>query len=71
MKLRGETALKTSEKVQWTLAHRGDDAYVLAQIAGVPVRVVTDLLWGRLAIADIRLSDAERLAALCQLTQRK
>lgn len=51
------------EKVQWTLEHLGNDPYILAQQTGVPIRVINNLLWGRLTINQIRLIDAERLAA--------
>ncbi|HIW72603.1 MAG TPA: hypothetical protein H9875_08275 [Candidatus Levilactobacillus faecigallinarum] len=58
--------MEMRERVEWTLAHLGDDPYVLARRAGVPVRVVTDLIWGHIQIDDLRLADAERLARLCR-----
>lgn len=63
--------METRERVEWTLTHLGDDPYVLARRAGVPVRVVTDLIWGHITIDDIRLADAERLAQLCRVPVKR
>lgn len=62
---RGNAFMQTRQKIQWTIDHLGKDPYILARTTGVPVRVITDLLWGRVTIDHLRFIDAERLAVAC------